>query len=80
MKRFIGLALTTSTLFLAACRTTQRQATTWELKPVCLAPGQADAELKKYVRNGWTLVGVVTNPPANPADDRREYFLKRPVP
>jgi hypothetical protein len=79
MKRFIGPAIIASTLFLAACRMTQPQATAWELKPVFLTPGQAHTELKKYAQDGWTLVGVVTNSPANSTGDLREYILKRPV-
>ena len=79
MKRFIGPAFMAGTLFLAACRTTRPQATAWELKPVYLAPGQAHTELKKFARDGWTLVGVITNTPVSPTDDLREYLLKRPV-
>jgi hypothetical protein len=79
MKGFIGFALAAGLLFLAACRTTQPQAKAWELKPIYLAPGQAATELKKYAKDGWTLVGVVTNTPMSPTDDLREYILKRPI-
>jgi hypothetical protein len=80
MKGFMGFSLAAGLLFLAACRTTQHQAKTWELKPVYLAPSQATTELKRYAKDGWTLAGVVTNTPTGPTDDLREYILKRPIP
>jgi hypothetical protein len=78
VKTFVSIASLIGLLFLTASGPAHRQQCAEETKLVVLAPGQADAELKRYKQNGWALVEIMTGSPISRTDKLRGYLLKRP--